>query len=143
MKEMDNALIVEALAKAITLPGVKVNRDEFLVAAFKKADFEKRNKILKEGPIKAGCSQEELRRSANKLLTERALTSSGASFAAGLPGGIAMAGTIPADTMQFFAFALRLAQEIAYIYGAEDLWDGDKVDLDKVTNQLLLYFGVM
>ena len=33
-----------------------------------------------------------------------------------IPGGIAMAATIPADTLQFFGVALRLAQEISYIY---------------------------
>ena len=37
------------------------------------------------------------------------------SFAAGIPGGLAMAATIPADVAQFFGMALRLAQELAYL----------------------------
>ena len=77
-------------------------------------------KILNEGPIAAGCSKEEIKRLAKRLVNERTLTSTGLSFAAGLPGGIAMAGTIPADTIQFYGIALRLAQEISYLYGADD-----------------------
>ena len=141
--EKDNTLAIDALEKAITVPGVKVDRDEFLVKLFKKTDEEKREKILREGPVKAGCTREELKRLAKKVVNERSLASSGASFAAGLPGGLAMAGTIPADTMQFFGITLRLAQEIAYLYGAEDLWEDGSVDTEKVTNQLLLYCGVM
>ena len=80
---------------------------------------------------------------AKKYVDKRTLTSTGASFAAGIPGGIAMAATIPADTLQFFGVALRLAQEISYLYGAEDLWDDGEVDTDKVQRQLILYCGVM
>ena len=35
-KEKDSTLAVDVLAKAITVPGVKVNREEFLVNVFKK-----------------------------------------------------------------------------------------------------------
>lgn len=142
-KEKDNTFLVDTIAHAIQLPGVKVNRNEFLVSAFKDADDEQREKILKEGPVKAGFTREQLRRIAKRIVNERTLTSSGISFAAGLPGGIAMAGTIPADTVQFYGIALRLAQEISYLYGAEDLWSNGEVDMDKVTNQLALYCGVM
>lgn len=39
--------------------------------------------------------------------------------------------------------SLRLAQELSYLYGAQDLWRDGQVDDEKVTNQLLLYCGVM
>ena len=115
-----NTILVDTISKAIQLPGVKVNRNEFLVSIFKDADNDVREKILNEGPIAAGCSKEEIKRLAKRLVNERTLTSTGLSFAAGLPGGIAMAGTIPADTIQFYGIALRLAQEISYLYGADD-----------------------
>lgn len=66
-----------------------------------------------------------------------------ASFVAGIPGGLAMAATIPTDVLQFFGMSLRLAQELSYLYGAQDLWDDEKIDDDKVKNQLILYCGVM
>ena len=54
-----------------------------------------------------------------------------------------MAATIPADILQFFGMSLRLAQELSYLYGADDLWENGKVDDEKVKNQLILYCGVM
>ena len=120
VKQKDNTILVDTISKSIQLPGVKVNRNEFLVSIFKDADNDVREKILNEGPIAAGCSKEEIKRLAKRLVNERTLTSTGLSFAAGLPGGIAMAGTIPADTIQFYGIALRLAQEISYLYGADD-----------------------
>lgn len=54
-----------------------------------------------------------------------------------------MAATIPADIIQFYGVALRLAQELAYLYGEEDLWKDHLLDKDRVTNQLMLYCGVM
>lgn len=141
--QKDNTILVDTISKAIQIPGVKVNRNEFLVSVFKDADNDVREKILNEGPIAAGYSKEEIKRMAKRIVNERTLTSSGLSFAAGLPGGIAMAGTIPADTIQFYGIALRLAQEISYLYGAEDLWENGNVDAERVTNQLVLYCGVM
>ena len=54
-----------------------------------------------------------------------------------------MAATIPADTAQFFAMILRLAQEIGYIYGYEDFWEDDELNIDKVNGDLVLFLGVM
>ena len=68
----------------------------------------------------AGCTREDLARIANKLILVRTSTSSAASFAMGIPGGLAMGLTVPADTLQFFGMSLRLAQELAYLYGAQD-----------------------
>ena len=69
--------------------------------------------------------------------------SSAASFAMGLPGGLAMGATIPADALQFFGMSLRLAQELAYLYGAQNLWKGGEIDDEAVRGQLILYCGVM
>lgn len=141
--QKDNSFLADTISKAIQLPGVKVNKNEFLISVFRDVDSETREKIFSEGPVSAGYSKAELNRIARRLVNERTLASSGMSFAAGLPGGLAMAGTIPADTLQFYGIALRLAQEISYIYGAEDLWENGTVDMERVTNQLILYCGVM
>ena len=61
----------------------------------------------------------------------------------GIPGGLAMAATIPADILQFYGMTLKLAQELTYLYGAQDLWKDGKVDEEMVRNQLILYCGVM
>ena len=126
------------ITNAIQIPGVKVNRDKFLAELFVTEDVAIQN-VLDLGSIAAGITQERLTSIANKLILKRTSQSSAASFVAGIPGGLAMAATIPADVMQFFGMARRLAQELSYLYGAQDLWQGGQVDDERVKNQLLLY----
>lgn len=130
------------ITSAIQIPGVKVDRRKFLAEIFSTEDVSIQD-ILDLGPIEAQMSQEKLTAISNKLILKRTSQSSIASFAAGIPGGLAMAATIPADVLQFFGMALRLAQELSYLYGAQDLWSNGQVDDNKVKNQLLLYCGVM
>lgn len=127
---------------AIQIPGVKVDRQKFLAEIFAKENIDTQ-KIIDLGPIEAGCTRETLARMADKLIFMRTGASSAASFAMGLPGGLAMGATIPADTLQFFGMSLRLAQELAYLYGSQDLWKDGEIDDDAVRGQLILYCGVM
>lgn len=131
------------LENALKIPGVMVSRNAFLSEAFQSLPLEKLNEVLMKGPILAGRTQLELDKLASSIIMKRTLQSCGVSFAAGLPGGLAMAATITADTMQFFCMALRLAQEVSYLYGADDLWrNGELADEDMI-GQFILYFGVM
>ena len=141
----DGKKFESALVTAVKLPGVKVDRKTFLKDIFisKIDDQERFNILLAEGPIAAKVSQKELDKIATSLINKRTNQSTGMSFVSGLPGGIAMAATIPGDVLQFFGMALRLSQELAYLYGCEDLWDDNAVSDEKVMNQLTLYLGVM
>ena len=130
------------ITTAVQIPGVKVNRRKFLSETFATENVAIQD-ILDLGPIAAQVPQERLTVLASKLILTRTSQSSLASFVAGIPGGLAMAATIPADVLQFFGMALRLAQELSYLYGAQDLWQNGQVDDEKVKNQLLLYCGVM
>ena len=130
------------ITSAIQVPGVKVNRKAFLAETFPNSDMDIAE-LIEKGPVEMGISQEELSKIAKKLILQRTSSSSLISFATGLPGGLAMAATIPANVMQFFGMAFRLAQELSYLYGAPDLWDGGEIDNERVKNQLLLYCGVM
>jgi hypothetical protein len=132
------------LANALKVPGVKVNRTEFLSKAL--ADHVGYNDlvvVLEKGPIEAGVNINTLDKLAKSLIEKRTLQSTGASFAAGIPGGLAMAATIPADTLQFYGVSLRLAQELAYLFGYKDLWEDDQVDAERVRGELTLFLGVM
>jgi hypothetical protein len=132
------------VSNAIKIPGVKVNRKEFLAKILAdKINSEELSNVLDKGPIEAGVNSDKINRIAKSLVEKRTLQSSGISFAAGLPGGIAMAATIPADTLQFFGVALRLAQELAYLYGFRDFWEEEEIDLDRVRGELILFLGVM
>lgn len=139
----ENTSLVKVIASAIQVPGVKVNRENFLLEVFKKESSNMRSKIIEVGPVKAGISRKKLKQLAMQTINTRTMVSSTASFVAGLPGGLAMAATIPADTLQFFGVALRLAQELSYLYGEDDLWIDGALDMEKVTSQLVVYCGVM
>lgn len=130
------------ITSAIQLPGVKVDRKKFLAEIFATEDVVIQD-VLDLGPIAANIPHDRLTSLANKHILKRTSESSIASFVAGIPGGFAMAGTIPLDVLQFFGMALRLAQELSYMYGASDLWQNGQLDDEKVKNQLLLYCGVM
>ncbi len=131
------------ISAAIQIPGIKVNRETFLLDQLKPETPERSRVLIEKGPVGAGYPRSELKRLAHKLVNTRTITSSAVSFAAGIPGGLAMAGTVSADLVQFYAVALRLAQEIAYLYGEEDLWTSTSPDPKKVNDQLILYCGVM
>lgn len=130
------------ISNAVKLPGVRVNRSKFLAETFANENFDLQA-VIDVGPVSAGVPQERIEKAAAKLIFIRTSQSSAASFVAGIPGGLAMAATIPADVAQFFGMALRLAQELSYLYGASDLWDADQIDDERVRNQLILYCGVM
>ncbi len=135
-------MLEEIIQKVIQIPGVKVDRNKLLAEVFSsKVDF--LENIINTGPVEAGITREEINNIANKLIMKRTSQSSIASFATGIPGGLAITATISADILQFFGISLRLAQELSYLYGADDLWKNGKVDDEKVKNQLILYCGVM
>ena len=139
----DKELALESIiSSAIQIPGVKVDRRKFLAETFASDEFPLQD-VIDLGPIEVGVSQDKLALLSHKLILKRTSQSSAASFVTGIPGGLAMAATIPADILQFFGMALRLAQELSYLYGAQDLWQNGHVDDEKVKNQLLLYCGVM
>ncbi len=142
-EEKKNVSLTEIISTAIQIPGVKVNREAFLRDTFKGKSDAEIDAIISVGAVEAGCGREELKKIAEKLIDTRTAASSMASFAAGLPGGFTMAVTIPADILQFYGVALRMAQELAYLYGEPDLWAGGRPDSEKVTNQLILYCGAM
>ncbi|MEV8130730.1 hypothetical protein AB0O54_06285 [Pseudarthrobacter oxydans] len=68
----------------------------------------------------------------------------GLSALAGIPGGFAMVGTVPADLAQYMGHMLRIAQKLAYIYSWPDLFVDAGDDIDEATESVLILFvGVM
>ncbi|MPQ31273.1 bacteriochlorophyll 4-vinyl reductase [Clostridium estertheticum] len=135
-----------ALVNALKIPGVKVNRREFLLKTFD--EYSNTNEInildiLEKGPVEIGISPDTLDKISSALIGKRTLQSTSASFLAGLPGGLAMAASIPADTLQFLGVTIRLAQELAYIHGYKDIWVNGEIDSEKVRGELTLFLGVM
>lgn len=99
MEEKNNDLakqmmLEEVITNAIQIPGVKVNRKQFLAEQFV-AKADNLEEIIEKGPIEAGIKREDIALISKKLILTRTSQSSIASFVAGIPGGFAMAATIP------------------------------------------------
>lgn len=139
-KKIDLGTVIATVTK---MPGVKVNREAFLKEQFKDLSKEEIACIVEKGPVDAGQSREALAKKASRIIKERTAVSSAASLVAGLPGGMAVLATLPADIVQFYAVALRMAQELVYLYGEKDLWCEATDNYEHVNNQLILYCGVM
>ena len=70
---------------------------------------------------------------------------SGISVALGMPGGVAMAATIPADIAQYYGYMIRAAQKLLYLFGFPELDTSDEaiaLDTDSI-NSLTVCLGVM
>lgn len=139
-KKIDLGTVIATVTK---MPGVKVNREAFLKEQFKDLSKEEIACIVEKGPVDAGQSREALAKKASRIIKERTAVSSAASLVAGLPGGMAVLATLSADIVQFYAVALRMAQELVYLYGEKDLWCEATDNYEHVNNQLILYCGVM
>ncbi|EGP4822077.1 TPA: EcsC family protein [Enterococcus faecium] len=139
--ENNESLALRVVNESLKLPVVKVNRSEFLVKVFG-SKVEDINQLIEEGP-QAFLSIEDLDRAANNRIYSIVAQSSTLSFATGLPGGLAMAATIPADITQFYGYSLKLAQEISYIYGCEDIWNQQGELTEEAKETLILYLGIM
>ncbi|WP_051084625.1 hypothetical protein [Kribbella catacumbae] len=91
----------------------------------------------------AGISPAVLDEIARSVIEFETRKSTALSFAAGLPGGFAMIGTVPADITQFYVHAFRVMQKIAYLYGWQSFLD-DIDDLDDESLGILAAFlGIM
>ena len=115
MTEQNNAgkevALENIITSAVQIPGVKVSRDKFLAETFATEDVIIQD-VLDFGPVEAKVSKEKLAAISNKLILKRTSQSSVASFAAGIPGGLAMAATIPADVLQFFWYVVKVGARI-------------------------------
>ncbi|WP_322924075.1 SHOCT domain-containing protein [Paenibacillus campi] len=145
MSAQENTSALETIViNTLKVPGVKVDRDSFLTAILSgKVSHEDVLHALEKGPIEAGISIDLLDKLAKSHIEKRTLQSTGMSFASGIPGGLAMAATIPADTLQFFGVALRLAQELAYLFGHKDMWGDQGIHSERVKSELIIFLGVM
>lgn len=136
---------LDFLAKVVRVPGVRINREEFLRQELRKLHLSDDviARAIDLNPLHAGVSLTAIDRLAEEAISYETNKSAAISFVAGIPGGFAMLGTIPADLMQYYAHALRIMQKLAYLYGwGELLPDGRDTD-DDTLGVLAVFFGVM
>lgn len=124
------------------LPIVRVEREAFLRSQF--ADTPYLEQVLELGP-QAVFKPEALRKRASKIINASTRKTAVVSFAAGLPSNpIAMVATGGADVAQYFAFAINLAQQLAYLFGEDELFaNGGKEIPEEAKVRIIAYLGTM
>ena len=142
MKEItiDVWAIVSELIERV--PGLLINRETFLRDVFRdKLSPDQLNRVVELGDY-GDVSLDMLDSAANSCINKTRLTTSGASFVAGLPSSLpTLPATVTADITQSFAFYVRIAQQLSYIYGEAN--DFTKMQDDDRMTKLLLYIGAM
>jgi len=136
----------DLILMALKIPGVKINRAEFLrKELYKNHSNEEIEIAIANTPAKAGIPKEEIDKIANEVIKFERNAVSGISAALGMPGGVAFVASIPADIAQYYGYMLRAAQKMLYLYGFPQLDTSDKsVVLDSETlNSLTICLGVM
>lgn len=138
--------IEDIITLAFKTPGVHVTRDNFLQKElYKNHPQAVIDKAIATTPAQAGISSDEIDKIADEVINYERNCVSGISAALGVPGGWAMAATIPADIVQYYGYTLRAAQKLLYLYGFPEVdSDEEGIRLDSQTiNQLILCLGVM
>lgn len=132
------------LLKAGSVPGIQINRQNYLRKTFEREYGKKLDLILLKGPLAAGISDKDLSRIANQAIRAEAMKVTTISAGTGVFGGAAMVAAVPVDIVQFYGHLFRIMQKLMYLYGwTEDIFDADG-ELDDVTvNILVLYMGLM
>lgn len=140
MGDAQNNGLETVLTQLLKVPGIRVDRTSFLCDQFKSniSSNTIRIRLLDAGPLAIGATEKELQQKERKLVNLATAQSTTISFAAELPGGFAMAATIPADTLQFLATSIRLSQQLAYLYGYQDLWEDGIINEEFETNSFFI-----
>jgi hypothetical protein len=137
----------QVLETAAKLPGVRINRAAYLRTALRRHCTEEQiERAIAETPAAAGIPLGVIADVANTSIKYETSKVTGLSTLAGLPGGFAMLGTIPADLAQYVGHMLRIAQKLAYVYSWPELFSDDDADekMDEATEgMLVLFLGVM
>ncbi len=141
-QEQFYGVVIQTMTAASRLPMVKVNREGILKTRFKDRPY--LDKIIADGPT-AVFTTKALRKEAENIINDMTTKRSLISFAAGLPGNpftAVAAGT--ADIVQYFGFALNLSQQIAYLFGEDELFVGEGKEIsEEVQICIIAYIGVM
>lgn len=125
---------------ALKMPGVRVDRVSFLQKSL--APYGARGQAFLMADHGEWLSEDIIDHLATGVIKNHTNKVTLISTAAGIPGGIALLGTIPADLAQFYWHFLVMAQKLAYLYGWPDLRDENNELGDGAQAVLTLFVGV-
>ncbi len=142
----DNQITIEdVIIMGLKIPGIKINRSEFLKKEFsKKYTGEVVENIIKFNPAHENISLDVIDKIADDVIQYERLCVSGISTALSAPGGFAMVATLPTDIAQYYGYMLRATQKLLYLYGFPEIDVKDEQLIDSGTmNTFIICMGVM
>lgn len=138
--------IEDVIIMGLKVPGVRIDRAHFLQKEFQtKLPQAVIDDAIAYNPLHAGISLELINNIADEVIKYERTCVSGISDALGMPGGIAMAATIPTDIAQYYGYMLRATQKLMYLYGfpAINMEEKGQTFDSETLNILIICLGVM
>ena len=138
--------IEDVIIMGLKVPGIRIDRAAFLQKELQtKFPQEVIDDAIAHNPLHAKIPTEVIDKIADEVIKYERACVSGISTALGMPGGVAMAATIPADIAQYYGYMLRTTQKLMYLYGfpAIDVEEKGQTFDSETMNILIVCMGVM
>jgi len=127
----------------LKMPGVRVDRKQFLQKALTgRAAPMAIAQAIETSPT-AVLPMKVIDQVARRHISRHTLKATAVSTVTGVPGGWALAATIPADVLQYYYHVLVISQKLAYLYGFPDLCDTQHRFTEQGRQLLTIFGGVM
>lgn len=133
------------LKTVLRVPGVHVDRATYLARelAVRGVPEAQIQEAIEKNPARAGIPKEIMDKIAEAAINRHTWFATCTSIVAGIPGGIALFGTIPLDVGQYYYHVFRVIQKLAYAYGWPELYDPNEQIDDETILQITLFFAGM
>lgn len=141
--EKENLVWNKILNTVLKMPGVKVDRVGFLRHELRPYCNQSRLQMLGSVRPYTVVSEQVIDKLARQCVRHHVTVVTATSTVVGLPGGLAIAATLPADLTQYFYHVFVLSQKLAYLYGYPDFCDDDGELNDVAIDLLTIFMGVM
>ena len=142
---MNNETLIwnKILASVLKMPGVKVNRVAFLRKSLKDYCNEQKLDLLENVRPYTITTDRVIDEVALHCINMHTAMATTGSTIAGLPGGLALAATIPGDLTQYYYHVVVLSQKLAYLYGFPDFCNEDGELSEESVELLTIFMGSM
>lgn len=138
--------IEDVIIMGLKVPGIRIDRSQFLQKEFQsKLPQNVIDDAITHNPLYAQIPTQLIDQIADEVIKYERTCVSGISTALGMPGGVAMVATIPADIAQYYGYMLRATQKLMYLYGFPeiDLEEKGQTFDSETMNILIVCMGVM
>ncbi len=115
-----NTIWISFLKGILKMPGAKINREAFLRKTFKDLTDEQIKICVNESPLNV-LPPERIEKAASSIINSHTAKATAISTLSGIPGGLAMLATIPADLANYYYNVTIVGQKLGYLYGFPDM----------------------